>query len=603
MTAAARLVHSREADVAASPGADAVTADMVGENFFLVDGALRSLLKIRLSPALRAHFIAHFEALGGELGGALDAEARLADRHPPVLHHRDRHGRDRPVIEYHPAYRALEAAGFGRYGLAAGSHREGVLGWPQTLPPIVKYVMTYLFAQTEFGLLCPISMTDAMTRVLRRFADPDLLARYLPGLVALDARDALQGAMFMTETAGGSDVGATETRARREGDTWRLYGDKWFCSNADADLALVLARPDGAPAGTKGLGLFLMPRRLADGTANAYRIVRLKDKLGTRSMASGEIVLEGAEAYPVGPLDRGFVQMAEMINASRLSNGVRAAGLMRRALNEALAVCRSRAAFGRRLVELPLQRRQLVKIMLPAEEALSFALYTALVLERADAGEAEAATLVRLLTPLIKFRACRDARRVTGDAMEVRAGCGYVEEFVEPRLVRDSHLGSIWEGTSNIVAIDAIRRAVGRKGAGEVLLAHMRGLIAGCEGLPDVLTAALDDRLTRAVAFAGSTAEAGDEREMRRAASALYHASAAILLAQEAALGGPEARRRAVLSALVVRHRLSAGDPLASSRGAADEACEAILLDAAEPSAAAVDAAVVATLADVPLAP
>src|SRR3546814_7379616 len=151
----------------------------------------------------------------------------------------------------------------------------------------------------------------------------------------------------MTEQAAGSDVGAATTTALRDGDAWRLYGDKWFFSNADADLALVLARPEGAETGTKGLGLFLMPRRLPDGRPNRYRIVRLKDKLGTRSMASGEIALEGATAWLVGEPNRGFVQMAEMINQSRLSNGVRSAGMMRRAVHEALCVARGRRAFGR----------------------------------------------------------------------------------------------------------------------------------------------------------------------------------------------------------------------------------------------------------------
>jgi acyl-CoA dehydrogenase len=565
-----------------------VAADAAGQNFYLIDRSLREVLPLRLPPELRDHFEPHFTDLGAALGGTLDDQARLADRHPPVLHHRDRHGADRQWIEFHPAYRALEEAGFSRFGLAAGSHAAGVLGWDAPLTPIIKYVMTYLFAQTEFGLLCPISMTDAMTRVLRRFADADLLERYLPGLVSLDPEQALQGAMFMTEKAGGSDVGAAATVAREIGGQWRLYGDKWFCSNADADLALVLARPEGAAAGTRGLGLFLMPRLLEDGRPNAYRFVRLKEKLGTRSMASGEVVLDGALAYAIGPLDRGFVQMAEMINASRLSNGVRAAGLMRRALNEAFAVCRSREAFGKRLMDLPLQRRQMLKIMLPAEQALSMVLYTALVLERADAGEEQAARLVRLLTPLIKFRACRDARKVTGDAMEIRAGCGYVEDFVEPRLLRDAHLGSIWEGTSNIVAIDAIRRAVGRQGGDGALLVEMRGLLAQCRGLPAGLVAALENRLSRAVMLARAAAKMEDEREMRRAASMLYHAASAVLLAWEGAAGGV-ARRRAVLAGLVVRHRLSPSDPLSSPAGGADLGCEAVLLDESEIESSRID--------------
>ena len=257
----------------------------------------------------------------------------------------------------------------------------------------------------------------------------------------------------------GSDVGATETRAVRSGDHWLLYGDKWFCSNADADLALVLARPEGAPSGTAGLGLFLMPRVLPSGAANSYRIVRLKDKLGTRAMASGEITLTGAVAWLVGDLSQGFKQMAEMVNQSRLSNGVRSTGMMRRAVHEALTVALGRRAFGQRLIELPLVRRQLIKMILPAEAALSVAFFTADCLDRADAGDVEAQTLRRILTPLIKLRACRDARKVAGDAMEMRGGNGYIEEWIEPRLLRETHLGSIWEGTSNIIALDVVRAA------------------------------------------------------------------------------------------------------------------------------------------------
>ncbi len=539
--------------------------DATGLNFYRIDRSLQDVLRLRLPPALFAHLEPHFDRLGARASSDLDTHARLADRHPPVLQQRDRHGRDRQSIEFHPAYRALEQAGFGEFGLAAMSHRGGVLGWSEPLPPIVKYALTYLFAETEFGLLCPINMTDSLTRVLRRFADDDILHRYLPGLTSLDPEVALQGAMFMTEKAGGSDVGATETIARRDGDRWLLHGEKWFCSNADADLALVLARPEGARNGTSGLGLFLLPRVLPDGGANSYRIVRLKDKLGTRSMASGEIVLDGAQAWLIGDLDRGFVQMAEMVNASRLSNAVRAAGLMRRAFHEAREVCRHRVAFGRSLMDFPLQRRQLLKILLPAEQALSMTMYTATVLEAADRGDAQAAKEVRLLTPLLKFRACRDARKVTGDAMEIRGGCGYVEDFVEARLVRDAHLGSIWEGTSNIVAIDAIERAVGREGADVALERALREQLAEAAGLPKGFLATLEELAARAFAFARAVARSKDHAAMRRAASGLYNVTSAVILAAEGAhLGETEGDwSRAVLAAQVVRHKLLTSDPLA----------------------------------------
>ena len=271
-----------------------------------------------------------------------------------------------------------------------------------------------------------------------------------------------KGTQFMTEKAGGSDIGRVETVARNEGGTWRLYGEKWFCSHTDADVALILARPEGAPAGTKGLALFALPRRLEDGSRNSYRIVRLKDKLGTRSMASGEIRLEGAVAYPVGRLDQGLKQMMDQVNLSRLSHGVRAAAMMRRCLNEALTVARHRVAFGKPVIEHPLARRQLMKLMVPTEQALSMAMAAAAVMGEADAGSAEAADALRILTPLVKFRACRDNVPVATGAMEMRGGNGYIEEWVNPRLVRDAQIGLLWEGTSNINALDVIGRAVGK---------------------------------------------------------------------------------------------------------------------------------------------
>ncbi len=237
---------------------------------------------------------------------------------------------------------------------------------------------------------------------------------------------------------------------------------------------------------------------------------------------------------------------------------------MRRAFFEAREVCVHRVAFGRKLIDFPLQRRQLMKILLPAEQALSMVMYTATVLAAADGGDADAAKELRLLTPLLKFRACRDARKVTGDAMEIRGGCGYVEDFVEARLLRDAHLGSIWEGTSNIVAIDAIERAVGRKGADAVLERSLRQQLDDAPALPKPFRAQLQELIARAFAFAREVAAAKDQERMRRAASGLYHVASAVLLASEGArLGEMQgAWGRAALAALVVRHKLSPRDPL-----------------------------------------
>ena len=544
--------------------------DQHGVNLFDSDPDLRRLLALYLPGDLLAHLLPHLQHLGGLAGGVLDTLAYTADRHPPTLEHRTRSGLDAQRIVKHPAYGELERVAFSQFGLAALSHRGGVLGWPQPMPPAAKYALTYLFVQAEFGLCCPLSMTDSLTRTLRRYGDPALVQRFLPRLTTQDFDELLQGAMFMTEQGAGSDVAATTTRAVPEGaaegepaeGAYRLYGDKWFCSNPDAGLAMVLARIDGAPAGLGGVSLFLLPRTLDDGTANAFHIVRLKDKLGTRSMASGEIRFDGARAYRVGPAGRGFQLMADMVNNSRLSNGMRAAGLMRRATSEALFVARQRQAFGRPLQDLPLMRRQLAKLLLPTEQARTMVFQTAHALQRADANEPGAAALARVLTPLIKFRACRDARKVTADAMEVRGGCGYIEEWGDPRRVRDAHLGSIWEGTSNIVALDVLR-ALRRDAALPALHGHLQGLLAATP-LHPLARQCFDQALARVTDLAAATAQArnGGDAAARQVASALYHVTTATAMAWEA--GGMASARRMHLAQAVLRQRVLPHDPLAA---------------------------------------
>jgi acyl-CoA dehydrogenase len=538
--------------------------DTSGMNFYRADPALTDLLRIHLPDALFRHIEPHLDRLGALAGGHLDECARLADRHVPELHQRDRFGRDAQWIEYHPAYRELERAAFGEFGIHAMSIRKGILGWPNKYPVAAKHAFTFLFNQAEFGLGCPINVTDGCAKLLSNFGSDALKARYLDGLTQTDMSKLTQGGQFMTEKEGGSDVGKLTTTAVQEGGHWRLSGEKWFCSNADAEVVMLLARPQGAEAGTRGVGLFLMPRRLDDGSPNHYRIVRLKDKLGTRSMASGEIKLEGAIAYAVGQLDRGFVQMAEMVNSSRLSNGVKSTALMRRAHHDAMTVAQNRVVFGQRIVDMPLARRQLMKIMLATEQALSLSFVTADALDRAEAGSQDAAALLRILTPTLKYRATRDARKVCGDALEMRGGIGYIEEFATARLLRDAHLGSIWEGTGNIVALDALKRAVGRHGAEAALAADLHARLDDSANVPQGWRDRLRGLTDRAVGFAREVARDSDnEAEARRATSLLYHVASAVALAWEGgrihSMRGDA--RRLLLSRMVIDHRLPANDP------------------------------------------
>lgn len=575
------LKADRSAAMAAPSGL--LAPDTSGMNFYRADPALTDLLRIHLSEAIFNHIEPHLDRLGGLAGGFLDECARLADHHPPVLHQRDRFGRDVQGIEYHPAYRELEKAAFGEFGIHAMSIRKGILGWPDKYPVVAKHAFTFLFNQTEFGLGCPINVTDGCAKLLSNFGSEALKAKYLDGLTQTDMAKLTQGGQFMTEKEGGSDVGTLTTKAVKEGDHWRLYGEKWFCSNADAKVVMLLARPEGAEGGTRGVGLFLMPRFLDDGAQNHYRIVRLKDKLGTRSMASGEIKLEGAIAYAVGRLDRGFVQMAEMVNSSRLSNGVKSTALMRRACHDAMTVATNRVVFGRRIIDLPLGRRQLLKIMLPTEQGLSLSFLTADALDRAEAGSQDAAALLRILTPTLKFRATRDARKVCGDALEMRGGIGYIEEFATARLLRDAHLGSIWEGTGNIVALDALKRAVGRHGAESALAADLHARLDDSADVPVAWRDRLSGLTDRAVEFARAVAgRADNEAEARRATSLLYHVASAVAFSWEA--NRIHARRgdarRLLLSRLAVDHRLGSGDPFRLAENRTQGAIEDLLLGA-----------------------
>jgi acyl-CoA dehydrogenase len=540
-------------------GSDWIAPDCSGMNFYAVDRGLQDLLRIYLPAEVRTHFEPHFAEMGQLAGGRLDELARIADRHGPVLHARDRYGRDEDWIEYHPSYREMEQIAFGKFQFHAMSHRGGVMGYDKPLPSVAKYAFQYLFVQGEFGLMCPISVTDTSIHLVRKFGSNALQDYLLPKMLSADMATFWKGTQFMMEKAGGSDVGAIETVAREKDGVWRLYGDKWFCSHADADVALMLARPEGAPGGTKGLALFALPRRTKDGKRNKYRIVRLKDKMGTRSMASGEINLEGAEAYLVGQVDQGLKQMMEQVNLSRLSHGVRAASMMRRCVNESLAVARGRSAFGRAVIEFPLMRRQLMKMIVPTEQALSMSMCTADALGRNARDE------LRILTGLLKLRACRDNVPVAVGAMEARGGNGAIEDWVNPRLVRDAPIGLLWEGTSNINALDVISRAVGKARAHVALGKMLHARLAESVATPMPFRNALGSALDRALALAERVVD--QESLARQAGTALYDASSAVLLAWEATRPGADARR-ALIARFVLTHKLSPQDPLAPEEAA-----------------------------------
>lgn len=423
------------------------------DNYYLADPVLRRYLRVVLGEDLEEaeRLLVPF----GEICfRQIAPRAVVADRYGPRLVNFDPEGNRIDEIEYHPAYHEMEKIAY-EYGLV----------WRFYEPPLARkritgFALGYLFSQAESGLFCPICMTDGAAYVLRRHADRAIQDRFLPHLLSKRREDLYQGAMFLTEKQGGSDVGRTETRAVPKGDgTFLLYGDKWFCSNVDAECILALAREEGAPEGTGGLSLFAVPRFLDDGSRNALIIHRLKEKLGTRSMPTGEVTLDGALAYRVGEKAKGFKLMADMLNLSRLYNAVASVSGMQRAILESTAFVEQRVAFGKVVAEHPLMRRRLLEMRTEHEANFYLVFAGVCAMDQIEAGEGDESKrrLLRILTPLMKYFSAKEAVRLASEAVEALGGNGYVETFVTPRLLRDAQVLPIWEGTTNILVLDAFR--------------------------------------------------------------------------------------------------------------------------------------------------
>jgi alkylation response protein AidB-like acyl-CoA dehydrogenase len=377
--------------------------------------------------------------------------AAIADRETPKLVTYDARGERIDRVDYHPAYRQMEriACGSGMIAMKYADHdhvRDA---------PFISFALGYLFAMAECGLYCPVCMTDGVARVLTRHGTPEQIERVVPHLASLERPELWTGGMFLTERTGGSDVGRNETIARKTNGIWQLTGRKWFCSNVDAEAVLVTARPEGASEGTRGLRTFLMLTRGNPGV----RIDRLKDKLGVRSMATGEVTLTDAVAEEVGS----FAAMAEMLNLSRLYNAVAAIGVIGRALHEARSYVEQREAFGRYVIEFPLVQETLFDLEAEHAAAMLLTFEAVDAMRRADAGDADAARLLRALTPMVKAVTGKLAVPCVSEAMELIGGNGYIEESPMPRLLRDAQVLPIWEGTTNILVLDTLR-AVNKEG-------------------------------------------------------------------------------------------------------------------------------------------
>lgn len=490
--------------------------DMAGD-WFTDDAALRRFLATRLAPEGWKALEPRLAALGTDAPRRLDALARAADARPPRLVDN--------AVHFDPSYQALQEA--------AREHEVFTYAWLHAgAGRLETLALGYLFAQAESGYYCPGCMTDGAAFVLDRHADPDIKQGFFARLVQKRAAGAFEGAMLLTEPQGGSDVGATRTVARREGDAWRLTGDKWFASNANAECVLTLARlPEAAP-GTRGLGLFVMHGQ----DAGIHR-KKLKDKLGVRSMATAEIELRDATAHLIAGENEGFKAMAEMVNLSRLYNAVASISIARRALREGQRNARWRKAFGKPLSEQPLYVRALAELNNDVRGALLFVLDTAHTFDRAMGGDQAAYGLMRALTPLAKAATARLAVDAASQACEFLGGNGYIEEWVTPRLLRDAQVLPIWEGTSNVQALDLLRAA------------HKDGAVDALRDDSLARLAPHDHVLRAAWARLRPSGEAGALRFLMDC----YHLRTATLLAQDAA-GDGDATAAAHAAAYLARH-------------------------------------------------
>ncbi len=438
--------------------------DQPTESYWTASPDFRALCQRKLNADAFAWAEPQLAAMGERAAKEVAPLAMIADREQPRLITHDARGERVSRVEYHQSYRDMEriAYGSGMIAMKYETHDHS------RSAPFVGFALGYLFAMAESGLYCPLCMTDGVARVLTRHGSHEQVMRVVPHLTSTDPASLWTGGMFLTERGGGSDVGANETVAHKDADgTWLLTGRKWFCSNVDAEAVLVTARVEGAAdgTGTKGLRTFLLLTRDNPG----FTIERLKNKLGVRSMATGEVTLTNAPAEEVG----GFAAMTDMLNLSRLYNAVASVGVIGRAVYEARYYIERRQAFGRPVIEWPLAQETFFDIEAEHVAALLLTFETVEILCRADAGDADCARMLRILTPIVKAVTGKLAVPCVSEAMELIGGNGYIEESPMPRLLRDAQVLPIWEGTTNILVLDALR-VMNKEGAHELLLSRVR---------------------------------------------------------------------------------------------------------------------------------
>lgn len=491
------------------------------------DRSLLALLDRALPAERRAALDADLDALGDYAQMAWQ-RACTTTRRKPVLTQWDAWGQRVDRIELTPAWQE-GAAMTTRHAVLAAGHADSEHA------RLEEFARVYLYHLASEFYTCPLAMTDGAATALKASGNQPLIERVLPHLLSRDAATFWLSGQWMTENAGGSDVGNTETVARQDASgQWRLYGRKWFSSAVVGEVALALARPEGTGSGTAALALFYV--ETMDGARRKSELVidRLKDKLGTQELPTAEIHLDGLPAWPLGELAHGVRQVAPMLNVTRTWNAICAVASMARALSLARDFATRRQAFGRRVIEQPLHAQTLADMQAEFEGAFALAFEVAHLLGRVEHGTAapHEAGLLRLLTPLAKLWTGKLAVQICSEAIECFGGAGYIEDTGLPQLLRDAQVYAIWEGTTNVLSLDSLRAL-----AGDSFAALRTSSTHWLDGNDDMHAAsAIRQTLDAAVRWLDQHAATRDTLEAgaRGLAFTLARCAAAALLARQA---------------------------------------------------------------------
>jgi alkylation response protein AidB-like acyl-CoA dehydrogenase len=503
-------------------------------NQYLGDRVLRSYLRRALGAEVLEAVEPALAEMGERAGGEL-YRLQLADFDAePRLTRWDPWGRRIDEIAVTEVWRRAEGLA-AEAGVVATAY-EAAHG---ALSRVHQFALAYLFTPSTDIYSCPLAMTDGAARTLLDSGNRRLIERAVPHLTSRDPGRFWTSGQWMTESTGGSDVGLSRTVARQEEGVWRLYGHKWFTSAAASQMALTLARPEGNPPGGRGLALFYLETHDPEGGRNGITVHRLKDKLGTRKVATAELTLDGTRAELVGEASHGVRAIAPMLNVTRTWNAVSSIALARRGIALARDYAARRSAFGAPLAAQPLHLDTLAGLQAELEGAFHLTFRVVELLGRVEAGVAgeDEVALLRVLTPVAKLTTARQAVAIASEVLEAFGGAGYLEDTGLPVLLRDSQVLTIWEGTTNVLALDVLRAL----GEGEGLALMRRELArcgAGIDGEePAVALAAAGAAVERAGAWLAAASGRGREAleaGARRFALTLGRALELALLARHA---------------------------------------------------------------------